>query len=305
MRASIYQTNSLFQDLDLSALKYFHAVATYGGFSKAARATGTSQPALSLGLKKLENTLGVTLIDRTSREFSLTKEGLTLLGFCQRLESSLDSMVAALGTQAVRRRRRLKIGTALSIGVGPLIAQSAKWGVDELPPEIELTSQNTYALLSDLLAGNFDAALVPDDVHEAGLKMTRIKEDRVIFVVSRGHAQLFGKHDWLKAAKMIPLVTYPRETPMRALVDRVCLQNGVSFKTIVSSNNMDAVKAMVEGGIGGAFVLKSLIQRELAEKTLVETKTPFSLPKSGIAIATREGEDGNAVLKILQKWVRL
>lgn len=304
MQKPIYQTNGIFQQLDLSALKYFHAIATYGGFSKAARATGASQPALSLGLKKLESALGVTLIDRRSRQFTLTREGLTLLGFCQRLENSLDSMVAALGSEVVRRRR-LKVGTALSIGVGPLIAGCVRAGQEDHPPEIELTSHNTYTLLSELRAGSFDAALVPDDVYEAGLKLTRIKEDRLVFVVGKNYERSFVKNEWITAAAMIPLVTYPRETPMRALVDRVCLQHQLSFKTIISANNMDAVKAMVAGGAGGAFVLKSIIQREITEGALVETKAPFALAKSGIAIATREGEEGDAVLKVLKKWVQI
>src|SRR5271170_3763124 len=112
---SIYNTNSLFQQLDLDLLKHFYAVATFGGFSKASRATGVSQPSLSLGVQRLEKNLGVTLIDRDSRRLSLTKPGLSLLTFCQRLEGNLESIADALGTKAVSVRRRLRIGTALSI----------------------------------------------------------------------------------------------------------------------------------------------------------------------------------------------
>jgi DNA-binding transcriptional LysR family regulator len=306
MESPIYNANSLFQQLDLSALKHFFAVATFGGFSKAARATGASQPALSLGLKKLEKTLGVTLIDRSSRarHFSLTQEGLVLLSFCQRLEGSLESMVGVLGSDSPSRRR-LRVGAGLSIGLGPLTHGCVLEARSEKPIELELTTDRTHRLLSDVVAGTLDAAVVPDDVLEAGLKFVKIHEGPLVFVVGSAFKKQFVSKGWTHAAAQVPLVTYPRETPLRSVVDKLCMQNHLHFKTLFAANTMDAIKSMVIQGAGGAFVLKSLIRAELAKGDLVEAKPPFKLPSSGISVATRTGEQGDAISKLIRSWIQI
>jgi DNA-binding transcriptional LysR family regulator len=305
MEAPIYNANSLFQQLDLSALKHFFAVATFGGFSKAARATGASQPALSLGLKKLEKTLGARLVDRSSRQFSLTQEGLVLLSFCQRLEGSLESMVEVLGRDSHSARRRMRVGAGLSIGLGPLTHGCVNEARSEKPMDLELTTDRTHRLLSEVVAGNLDAAIVPDDVLEAGLKFVRIHEGPLVFVVGSAFKKHFTSKNWERAASEIPLVTYPRETPLRSVVDKLCMQNHIHFKTIFAANSMDAIKSMLIQGAGGAFVLKSLLSAELAKSDLFEAKTPFKLPRSGISIATRAGEHGDAISKIVRSWIQI
>lgn len=293
---TIYNLNSIFHQLDLSSLKHFYAVSTFGGFSKASRATGMSQPALSLGLKKLEKTLGVQLIDRKSRNFTLTQPGLELLSFCQRLEGTLESMVGNLGIESVSVRKRLRLGTALSIGFMPFLPFCAKEAKSDRPYELELSSKNTYFLLKEVADGSLDAAIVPDDVYEGGLRFTRILEDQIVFVVGKGLLR--------RKFEEMPLVTYPRDTPMRSTVDKLCHQKGLKFKTLFSTNSVDALKLLVENDAGGAFVLKSLVRNELSDGKLNEVKIPFSLPKAGLMVATRDDEQGGAISKIVVKQIR-
>jgi DNA-binding transcriptional LysR family regulator len=307
MDMPIFNSNSFFQKLDLSALKHFYAIATFGGFSKAARASGISQPALSLGLQKLEKTLGVRLIDRDSKRFTLTREGFTLLSSCQRIESVLETLVGSLGSSSARVRKRLRIGAALSIGIGPLAKGCAAQARSRDPMELELTTQRTYSMLTGILSGTLDAAIVPDDVYEAGLRFVRIHEDRLVFVVGKAHKKKFeqNKNPWLLAASDLPLLAYPRETPLRSLVDKLCLQNGIRFKSVFSADGLDAIKTLLLEGAGGAFILRTLILPELEDGELIETRPPFALPKSGIALATREGEQGDEISKTVREMIQI
>src|SRR5262249_6635678 len=160
--------------------KHFFSVATYGGFSKAARATGTSQPALSLGLQKLEKMLGSNLVDRTERDFTLTQAGLGGLNFCQQVEGKLETIGATPGAADGTVRKRLKVGTALAIGFGPLEPLCSHLARSGENLELELTTQGTYQILNDLLAGALDAALVPDDVSDSKLDFHRLAEDKLV-----------------------------------------------------------------------------------------------------------------------------
>ncbi len=300
---SIKNLNSVFQDL--ASLKHFYAVASCGGFSKAARATGSSQPALSLGLQKLEKTLGAVLIDRKSRQFALTQEGVAVFNFCQKLEHSLKSMVGNFESKEFAVRRCLRIGTALSVGFVPLLSACTAAIKEKSPVELELSSDSTYSLLKGVLEGSLDAAIVPDDVSGSGLKFTKLLEDQIVFVVGRSHAKTVQPQFWPACLENIPLVTYPREAPMRALVDQLCLQKKLKFKTTFSVNSADALKLVIGCGGGGAFILRSLVLSELKTNQLIEVKLPFPLPKSAIMLATREGEHGDFIGKEVKKMIQI
>ncbi len=303
MKHSIYNFNSIFQQIDLSALKHFYAVASFGGFSKAARATGQSQPALSLGLQKLEKSLGMKLINRGSRQPSLTKEGLALLSFCQRMESGLDSLVSSVGSDSLVVRRRLRVGTALSLGFAPLLSGCVDMLRNDDSVELELSTMRTYQLLSDVRDGDLDAALVPDDVYDSGLKFYPVKKDHLIFVVAPSEKAKFKNADWLATVNKMPLITYPRETPMRSFVDKICVQNSIHFRNLVAVNTFDGIVALVKESAGGAFLLRSLVAKDLKLGVLVEAPPGFVLPKSGVALAVRADKQGNQTAKGVLKWL--
>src|SRR5579885_574377 len=144
---AIYKSDNVFQRLDLSLLRHFFAIATFGGFSKASRATGISQPALSLGLQKLEKNLGTRLVDRKPGKFSLTDSGKVLQAYCRRLEGTIESMMSDLGGSGPAVPRRLRIGTAMSVGFGPLVKACVSVSAATPGLELELTAHNTYQLL--------------------------------------------------------------------------------------------------------------------------------------------------------------
>ena len=301
---AITKTHSVFEQLDLSLLRHFFAIATYGGFSRAARATGSSQPALSLGLQKLEKALGVVLIDRSGNAFSLTQPGLDLFAFCQRLEGNLKSMISTLGIKNMDVRRRLKIGTALSIGFAPFVKVCAQAGRVTEPVELELTTENTYSILNELVEGALDAALVPDDEFDRRLNFVKISQDRVVFIVGKQHLEKVSRSGWKAALEEIPLITYPRETPLRALVDKLCIQENLRFRTVFSVNSVDAIRRLVAKNAGGAFVLQSLVEEELKDKVLFTPKLAIPQPKNGIALATKSGAQGDAISKTVQRMLK-
>jgi DNA-binding transcriptional LysR family regulator len=297
----IYNFNSIFNELDLSLLRYFFAVATFGGFSKAARATGISQPSLSLGLMRLEKSLGVMLIDRTARPFELTRAGHALLTFCQRLQGGFETLLSSMGSAEISVQRRLEVGTAISIGLRPLEALCER--IEQLPDsyELDFAVRNTYQLLRDVGEGRLDAAFVPNDVYDSRLKFVPMVEDRIVFVVGAKHRGTVGRNNWRQSVATMPLITFPRDAPMRTLTDKICVTEKAEFKTIYSVDSIDALKILVEQGRGGAFVLRTLVENELRAGRVFEEKIPVKLPRSGIALALPPPESQSAGARSLLK----
>ena len=299
----IYKGNNIFQQVDLSLLKYFFAIATFRGFSNAARATGISQPALSLGLKKLEKSLGAELIDRSQRPFELTKAGLSLLTFCERLEGQVENVVRSLGTEGLSFQKRFRVGTALSIGFAPINELCSHFSKEQDAPELELLAKNTYQLLEDVSAGILDGAFVPDDVYDSRLTATPYIRDRIVFVVGQKPRAAF-QQNWKQSISTLPLITYPHETPMRTLTDKLCVSNKLQFKTTYAVNSIEALKLLVKANRGAAFVLRHLIEDEITNKEIFEIRLPIRLPKSGIAFVQRHSDRASSGAKVLSNFVQ-
>jgi DNA-binding transcriptional LysR family regulator len=298
---SIYRSNSILERLDISLLRHFFAISSFGGFSKASRATGVSQPALSLGLKKLEKEMGVCLIDRKPGKFVLTESGKVLQEFCKRLEGSLESLVGDIDGKKLSVPRRLRIGAGLSVGFGPLVAACIESGRSSRHLELELTAQNSYHLLAEVNEGSLDAALVPDDVFDKRLNIAPLFRDRLVFVHStRG----FEPERWRSGSLPSALLTYPRETPMRSVIDKLCAQHDLRFKSVVAVNGLDAIVRLIKGGVGGAFVLRSLVADELRGKELREARLPFDPPGGGVALVTAKNDNGDETARTLKKMLK-
>jgi DNA-binding transcriptional LysR family regulator len=172
------------------------------------------------------------------------------------------------------------------------------------PFEIEVSAQNTYQLLNELVEGTLDAALVPSDIYDTRLKFAKLFQDEIIFIYGNGLEKHFRGKDLSAALKEISLINYPRETPMRSLVEKLSVEGGFHFRSVISVNGVDAIKKMVERGVGGAFVLRSLVEDELKKRTLFEAKTKKKLASTGVSIATLPNEHGDETVKVLKSLYR-
>ncbi|MFY1975085.1 LysR family transcriptional regulator, partial [Achromobacter dolens] len=92
--------------LDLEAVRAFIRIAELGSFTRAAEASRTTQAAVSLKLKRLEERLGFKLVERTPRYVELSAQGATFLEHARKLIEAHDRAVAVVGGT----RQRLAIG---------------------------------------------------------------------------------------------------------------------------------------------------------------------------------------------------
>ena len=84
------------RNLDLTALRSFVAVADAGGVTRAAGLLNLTQSAVSMQIKRLEEALGLTLLDRSRRGVALTAEGEQLLRYARRMVALNDEAVARM-----------------------------------------------------------------------------------------------------------------------------------------------------------------------------------------------------------------
>src|SRR5882757_4009475 len=142
--------------LDLKDVLYFVQVVDRGGFTSASRSLGLPKSTLSHRIKQLEGTLGVTLLNRTSRRFGMTEVGTQFYHYAQTLLQTAEVAEEAVRQRATEPSGVIRMTTAVEI------AQFAL--KDLIPiflkkhPKVQIVEITTDALV-DIVADGFDLAL--------------------------------------------------------------------------------------------------------------------------------------------------
>ncbi len=160
--------------MNLQELRYFAAVAELRHFGRAAESCNVSQPTLSSQIRKLEEELGVTLLERTNKRVDVTPVGRQILEHAQRAlnETGQIEAVARAARDPLVGPLRLGVIPTLAPYLLPLILAPLKAEYPGL--EIELWEDQTRLLAEGLRSHRLDAALVASplgmhEVHEGAL----------------------------------------------------------------------------------------------------------------------------------------
>src|SRR5215469_18815853 len=140
-------------DLKLKDLRYLVALADQRHFGRAAARCFVSQPTLSAQLKKLEESLGVQLIERTPNNVTLTAAGEEIVARARRIVEASDEVVALARTQRDPLGGRLRVALLPTIGpyLLPHVAPSIRKTLPRL--QLHLYEYQTAPMLERLHAG--------------------------------------------------------------------------------------------------------------------------------------------------------
>ena len=169
-------------NLTLKQLRYFEALGRHAHFGRAADSCAISQPALSVQIKDLEQSLGTTLFERSPRHVRLTPFGIE---FAERVRSILQS-VDELGEMARAARGglqgRLRIGVIPTIA--PYLLPQLIRHLDENFPELDVHIRETITprLIEELADGRIDTAIVALPISEPWLTEVPLFAERLVLV---------------------------------------------------------------------------------------------------------------------------
>lgn len=154
------------RNLDVTTLRSFVAVADLGGVTKAAGFLHLTQSAVSMQLKRLEELIGVSLLDRTGRGIALTPSGEQLLGYARRMVSLNDEMIRRLTHEEFEGE--VTLGVPHDI-VYPVIPRAMQQFAAAYPRvRVRLISSYTRALRAQFEKGECDLILTTEAESGAG-----------------------------------------------------------------------------------------------------------------------------------------
>ncbi|SEF18360.1 LysR family transcriptional regulator [Jiangella alba] len=230
-------------------LEYFVAVADEHHFARAADKCFVSQPALSAGIAKLEDELGVALINRVHAFEGLTPEGERLVGWARRILAEHDALKAEVSAM------QTGVGGTLRLGVGPTTAAAAVTVIRAFCARhplahVRLSEHLSAPELQRRLRGfELDAGigyLSPGD--QDGLHVLPLYEERYVLAASpellpAGATQI----GWADAARL-PLVLLNERMRVRQAIDDAFAAHGIEIDPQVVAESVASLSAHVHGG---------------------------------------------------------
>ena len=154
------------RNMDMTALRSFVAVSDAGGVTKAAGFLHVTQSAVSMQLKRLEESLNVQLLDRSARQIGLTVHGEQLLGYARRMLDLNDEVYARLTHQAFEGELTLGVPHDIVYPAVPKVLQRFNAAYPRV--RVHLVSSFTRNLHNLFGHGECDIILTTEDFCEAG-----------------------------------------------------------------------------------------------------------------------------------------
>jgi LysR family transcriptional regulator, hydrogen peroxide-inducible genes activator len=168
--------------LTLKQLRYFEALARHGHFGRAADACAISQPALSMQIKELEETLGTELFERGARQVQITNFGEEFALRAREILRSVDELGDLVRASHDRLVGRLRIGVIPTIApylLPTIIGNLARMNVGL---DIHVRETLTPRLIQELAEGRLDTAIVALPVSEPSLTEVALFAETFVLV---------------------------------------------------------------------------------------------------------------------------
>ncbi len=175
-------------NVELRHLRYFVAVAEEASFTSAARRVHVAQQVLSTQIRQLEESVGVQLLERTSRGVLLTAAGDAFLDTARKTLASLDRGVTAARNAARATPGRLPVGLSLAASGEIRTALLAAFQRAYPHVEVELRTFDLTQPAAGLLDHSTDVALVRPPVAAPGLSLEPLEDEPRVFVLPSGHS---------------------------------------------------------------------------------------------------------------------
>jgi aminoethylphosphonate catabolism LysR family transcriptional regulator len=236
-----------------SKLRAFHAVATQGGFSKAAEHLHLTQPTLSDQVRKLEIDFDILLFNRNSRSVTLTEAGKNLLLITTRMfECEAEAMEFLQETQDL-----LTGNLTLSADAPFHILKIVRKFRDRYPSvNVNIKIGNSEEILRHLFDFKSDIGVfsrVPDDER---LNIVSLRDDPLVAVISKDHDWASRKSIRFSELEDQPLVLRERGSTTRQLIEDEFARLKLKQGTVMEVEGRESIREAVATGNGIGFVSK-------------------------------------------------
>ncbi len=263
--------------MNLRDLRYLVALADHRHFGRAATASFVSQPTLSTQLKKLEDELGLPLIERSPRNVMLTTVGEAVAARARVILREADEI------KAIARRAKDPESGMVRVGIfptlGPYLLPHVVPAIVNRFPRLELilVEEKTEVLLKKLHDGELDAAILALPLHDDSMHAEFLFEETFVLALNRQHRLAGTRRIKLGDLAEESLLLLDDGHCLRDQALEVCQMAGAGERSGFRATSLETLRHMVSANVG-MTLMPALSVQPPAPATPNIKLIPFSDP---------------------------
>lgn len=290
------------RNLTLKQLRYFEALAQQGHFGRAAELCAISQPALSMQIKELENSLGAPLFERGPRQVRLTDFGESFAERVRDILRSVDELGDLARASVGQLAGQMRIGVIPTIG--PYLLPNIISELKRAYPSLDLHVRETVTsrLIAELAEGRIDMAILALPVSEPSLEEVPLFDEE--FVLIRPAAD---------ADKPVPDREMLREMRVLLLEEGHCFRDqALSFcnlqgrhpRELLEGSSLSTLVQLVSAGIGVTLIPEMAVPVETRSAAVSVSHFAGPKPRRKVGMVWRRTSPLASQLQKLASIVR-
>lgn len=254
--------------MDITQLEVFLAVAREKSFSRAAQALHRTQPAVSQAIRRLEDELGESLFDRSSKDGSMTAAGRVLFDFAHQMLNLRHNAHTAIRELRDLHRGKLSL-SANEYTVTSLLPLIPIFRARHPHIKIEVKRSLASRISREVLNREVEIGVVSFKPTDQNIKAIAVATDELALVVPPDHPLAGKQVVSVKELGAETFIAHNVPSPYREKVIKTFEKQRTPLNITMELPTLEAIKRLVESGMGVALIPRLTAQTEIDRKQLV------------------------------------
>lgn len=269
--------------------KIFSDLVESESFSRAAKLNGITQSAVSQQLRAMEKHFNILIVDRSQKQFRLTREGQKLYESAKEILYLYDKLNSELQEMKKVISGTIHISTVYSIGLHEL-PPYVKVFLAKFPEvNIRVEYRRANMVYEDILTNSIDLGLIAYPQKHKQLEVLPFHDDVLVLVVSPEHPFADRKSVDIQDVAGQKFIGFEPDIPTRKATDAIFKEENIEAEPVMEFDNVETVKRAVEINAGIAILPQTTVVREEAQGLLKIIKFKNKTYKRPLALIHRKG----------------
>ncbi|MFQ3225075.1 MAG: DNA-binding transcriptional LysR family regulator [Lentimonas sp.] len=275
--------------MHIENFKIFSDLVESESFSRAAKLNGITQSAVSQQLRAMEKHFNILIVDRSQKQFRLTREGQKLFESAKEMLYLYDKLNSELQEMKKVISGTIHISTVYSIGLHEL-PPYVKVFLAKFPEvNIRVEYRRANMVYEDILTNSIDLGLIAYPQKHKQLEVLPFHDDVLVLVVSPEHPLAKRKSIDIQEVEGQKFIGFEPDIPTRKATDIIFKEANMEIEPVMEFDNVETVKRAVEINAGIAILPQTTVVREEAQGLLKVLKFKNKTYKRPLALIHRKG----------------
>lgn len=254
--------------MQIENFKIFADLVETKSFSKSAKINGITQSAVSQQARAMERHFKTLLIDRSQKQFQLTREGLRVYEASKEVLHQYEKLLSELQEMKKVISGTIRISTIYSIGLHELPPYIKRFLHDFPSVNVRVEYRRSNLVYEDILHNSVDFGLVAFPVKVRQIEMLPFRDDRLVLITHPSHELAKAGEVDMKTLAGQKFIGFDPDIPTRKAVDQIFRDNKLEIEPVMEFDNIETVKRAVEIDHGIAIVPQATVLQEAKQGSL-------------------------------------